>query len=173
MSDKEILEYSQKTKAEAISILAQTNLINILKEFGEVKIYGSFKYDLMWGPDIDIMVICTDSTRETSLKALNRLIKEKISQKYDYGDFVTFKTEGRPESYILTLKLPYNDRKWEIEIWFFDNIPATQEDIDKLISSKLNEENRLEILRIKEDREINGLTKHSLNSFDIYKRVLV
>jgi hypothetical protein len=171
MEDKDILEHSKKTKSDATSLLNQTKLVSILKGFGEVVIGGSYKYDLMWGADIDITVICPD-TRKSSIEALNKVIESKLAQKYEYGDFVTFKRDKRPESYILNLIIPFNDRKWEIEIWFFNEIPSTQKEIDDLMSSKLNEENRLTILKMKEERERVGITKHSLSSVEIYKKVL-
>ena len=172
MRNKDILEFSKKTKADAVSLLDQTNLIDILKKYGEVTISGSFKYDLMWGADLDIIVICKD-TRKSSMEALNQVIEAKLAQKYEYGDFVTFKRDKRPQSYILNLILAFNNRKWEVEIWFFDKIPADQNEINSLMKSKLNEKNKLAILKMKEKREKIGLTKHSLSSVDIYKKILV
>jgi len=171
MNDKDILEFSKKTKADAVALLDHTNLVDILNKYGEVVINGSFEYDIMWGADIDIVVICKD-IRKSSLRALNGVIEAKLAQKYEYGDFVTFKREKRPESYILNLILPFNDRKWEIEIWFFDKIPDSQKEVDFLIETKLNEKNKLEILKMKEQREKSGLNKHSLSSIDIYKKIL-
>lgn len=172
MKNKDILEFSKRTKADAVALLAQTNLIDILKKYGEVIILGSYEYDLMWGADIDIMVISRD-TRKSSLEALNQVVEAKLAQKYEYGDFVTFKREKRPESYILNLILPFNDRKWEVEIWFFNKIPDNQKEINDLMKTKLNEKNKLAILKIKEKRERTGLTKYSLSSVDIYKKVLL
>lgn len=172
MKNKDILEFSKRTKADAVAWLDQTHIIDILKKYGDVIIDGSFKYDLMWGPDIDIMVICKD-TRKSSLEALNQVIDAKLAQKYEYGDFVTFKRENRPESYILNLILPFNGRKWEAEIWFFNKIPDSQKEINDLIKAKLNEKNKMKILKMKERRERVGLSKHSLSSIEIYKKVLV
>lgn len=173
MRDEDILEFSKNTKADAIALLDHTNIINILKKYGDVTIEGSFKYDLMWGTDIDIRVLCKDN-RKSSLEALNQVIEAKLAQKYEYGDFVTFKREKRPEAYILNLIRPFNERKWEIEIWFFTRIPEDQKDneINSVMKSKLNEENRLKILKMKEERERTGLTKYSLRSVEIYNKVL-
>lgn len=41
------------------------------------------------------------------------------------------------------------------------------------MKSKLNEENKLIILKMKEKRERTGLTKHLFSSADIYKKVLL
>lgn len=171
MNNKDILEFSKKTKSDAVTLLNQTDLINILSKFGKVIIGGSFKYNIMWEADIDITVIC-QNTRKSSLETLNKVIEDKLAQKYEYGDFVTFKRDKRPESYILNLILPFNNRKWEIEIWFFNELPDGQKEIDNLME-KLSEKTKLTILKMKEKRERTGLTKHSLSSFDIYKKVLV
>ncbi|MDP4009984.1 MAG: hypothetical protein Q8P53_03285 [Candidatus Shapirobacteria bacterium] len=172
MKDRDILEFSKKTKDDATFLLKNTDLISILKKYGEVIVGGSFKYDIMWGADIDITVVC-QNTRKSSLEALNKVIEAKLAQKYEYGDFVTFKREKRPESYILNLILPFNDRKWEIEIWFFNKESNDQKEVDNLMKAKLNEKNKLKILKMKEKRERSGLSKHSLGSFDIYKKILV
>ena len=172
MNNKGILEFSKKTKDDATSLLKNTDLINILKKYGEVIVGGSFKYDLMWGADIDITVVC-QNTRKSSLEALNKVIESKLAQKYEYGDFVTFKREKRPESYILNLILPFNARRWEVEIWFFNKESNDQKEVDDLMKAKLNEKNKLAILKMKEKRERSDLNKHSLSSFDIYKKVLV
>ncbi len=172
MKYKDILEFSKRTKADAAALLKRTNLITILERYGKVIVSGSYEYDLMWGPDIDITVICKD-TRKSSLDALNQVVAAQLAQKYKYSDFVTFKMEKRPESYILNLILPFHDREWEIEIWFFNTIPNTQKELSDLIKAKLTEQNKMKILNMKEKRERIGLTKQSLSSADIYKSILV
>lgn len=164
--------YSTKIKSIANEILNKTDLINLLSKFGQVIVGGSYKYDLMWGPDIDLVVKCEDP-RRASKEALSQLIELKLFQKYEYGDFVSFKRENRPESYIMNLILPYAGQKWEIETWFFKEVPETQLKTDELINTRLNEENKIIILEMKKKRDENGNTKHQLSSPTIYQRVLV
>lgn len=172
MKNNDILDFSKRTKTDAVALLDQTNIIDILKKYGEVIIGGSFKYDLMWGADIDIVVISQD-TRKSSIDALNCVIEAKLAQKYEYGDFVTFKREKRPESYILNLILPFNGRTWEMEIWFFKEMPESQKEMNDLMKAKLNEKNKLTILNMKEKRDRSGLSKHSLSSVEIYIKVFL
>jgi hypothetical protein len=169
---KNIKLYSEKIKSVASEILSKTNLISILGEFGEVVVGGSYKYNLMWGPDIDI-VVKSNNPRESSKKALQKLIELKLFQKYQYGDFAKFKLKNRPESYIVNLRLPYAGQKWEIETWFFRKIPENQLEIDKLIETKLNKENKITILKMKKKRDESGSTKHQISSTEIYKKVLI
>ena len=169
MNDLEI--YSNHAKQTAQKILDTTKVIQILEKYGEVKIGGSFKYDLMWGPDIDICVICDDN-RRSSTSALKELVDLKIAQKYEYGDFVTFPRDKRPMSYILNFILPFDGQKWETEIWFFNEYPEKQLEIDKLITGKLTNETKKIILEMKEQRDQSGNNKHQISSTDIYRQVL-
>lgn len=169
MTDTE--KYSKQIQDTASQILKDTNLISILSEFGEVILDGSYKYGLMWGCDIDIIVKC-DNPRESSVGALQKLIDLRLFQKYEYGDFVKFKREHRPESYIVNLRLPYAEQKWEIEVWFFTEIPTGHMEVTNLVETKLNDENKKIILEMKRMRDEVGDTKFDISSTTIYKRVL-
>lgn len=164
-------EYSKKIKQDADELLQTTGLINSLKEFGEVVIGGSYKYDLMWDPDIDMVVIC-DDPRTKSVEALHKMVDLRLFQKYEYGDFAKFKRQDRPESYIVNLILPFCGQKWEIEVWFMEEYPPEQIGMDELMKYKLNDKNRKTILQMKKSRAESGYSKHDSGSIDIYRRVL-
>lgn len=164
-------KYSEKVKTDADDLLGMTGLLGHLNEFGEVFICGGCKYDLMWDPDIDIVVVC-DDPRERSVEALKKLVELRLFQKYEYGDFVKHRRENRLESYIVNLILPFRDQKWEIEVWFFDEYPTRQKEMDELVGTKLNDKNRKTILGMKNARRESGLDKHVISSTDIYKKVL-
>ncbi|HRZ30436.1 MAG TPA: hypothetical protein P5274_02095, partial [Candidatus Paceibacterota bacterium] len=161
----------KQVKTNADKILSGTNLVDILSGFGQVKMRGAYDLDLMYGPDIDIVVL-NDNPRESSVKALQKLIDLRLFQKYEYGDFEKFKRAKRPESFIIVLKVEHENVKWEIEIWFLKDIDKEEiEFIDKL-KKILTPEVRLEILRQKDEREKGGLDKHKLSSFEIYQTFL-
>lgn len=169
--EKDLITYSKQVKANADKILSGTNLFDILSDFGQVKMRGAYDLDLMYGPDIDIVVL-NDNPRESSVKALQKLIDLRLFQKYEYGDFEKFKRAKRPESFIIVLKVGHENVKWEIEIWFLKEIDKEEiEFIDKL-KKILTPEVRLEILRQKDEREKGGLDKHKLSSFEIYQTFL-
>lgn len=165
-------EYSKQIRQDAVELLKVTDLVNNLSEFGEVIIGGSIIYDLMWGPDIDLMILC-DDPRSNSIKALQKMIGLRQFQKYEYGDFVKFKRENRPESYIMNLILPFNGQKWEIEVWFMTEYPNNQKEMNELIKTKLNSTNRKAILTMKKNRQQSGSDKYKISSVDIYRQVLI
>jgi hypothetical protein len=66
----------------------------------------------------------------------------------------------------------YKGRRWEIEIWFKKSISEHDIHFEKLIS-KATEEQRRTILELKHQRDVKSITKHKLDSFTIYKGVLL
>jgi len=71
----------------------------------------------------------------------------------------------------VNLRVEYEDTKREIEIWFLENIDIYKEQLDTY-KSKINEENRLQILNAKQERNTLGQTKHNRSSIKIYDEIL-
>ncbi len=64
-----IINKSKHTKQIADKILESTDLVTILSKFGDTEIIGSYKYNVMYGPGLDI-VVKTNSPRSASFKTL-------------------------------------------------------------------------------------------------------
>ncbi len=159
--------FSNKTHKEADAILESTKIINSLSKLGNVRIGGSYYTNLMYSPDIDISV-ATNKPRESAIKFLNQIIKEKSFQKYQYGNFENFPRENRPKDHIIILILPFNNRLWEIEVWFLKKHSENQIKLEEKLK-KLPYDKKEKIIELKANREKSGINKHSLSSFDIYK----
>lgn len=170
MKLNEIVTKSKNTKQSADEILSATNLLSILSKFGNAEIIGSYKYDLMYGPDLDIIVE-TDNPKISSFNALVKLIQSELFAKYEYGDFAKFPRIDRPHGYIIVLKIDLEGVRWEIEIWFLDKKERPQNDLDLLLMN-LTENQKNEILKLKHEREKCGIDKNNLSSMEIYKKVL-
>jgi len=169
MSDEEILFRSSEIRREASEILEIYKVTEVLKEF-QSEIIGSYKIDLMYDRDIDIVVKSDDIERD-SYESLLKFIKLKKFMKVQYGNFVNFPRKNRPKGYIINLFLDYNGCNWEVEIWFLKEIDLSVKENDK-INSKLSVENRLTILKEKQKREEFNISKNELSSYKIYKKVL-
>lgn len=167
---EEIKKYSKKIKVQADLLLSQTEIIKTLSEFGKPEVIGSYKLDLMYDPDLDI-IVKTQTPRESSLKAIKELLEKRDFQKYEYGDFVKFKREKRPEGFIICLRKEIDGVKWEIETWFLDSIEKESK-IMSFLDLNIQEHHRDKILKMKHDRAENGLSKHNLNSVEIYEKVI-
>ena len=158
---------SNKTHEEADAILASTKIIDLLSKLGDVRIGGSYYTNLMYGPDIDISV-ATSNARESAVKFLNQVIKEGAFQKYQYGDFESFPRENRPKDHIVVLIIPFNNRRWEIEVWFTKNHYDDQVKLEEKLK-QLPHSTKEAIIERKARREQSGVDKHSLSSFEIYQ----
>lgn len=167
---EDILAISKKTRDTAKRLISEKNVLEILSKFGEPKIIGSYEMDLMLDEDIDI-VVKTDNPKKSAIEALNKFIELETVQKYEFGDFVTYPRKNRPNSYIVNLRLEYENAKWEFEIWFFKEIESQLEQLNE-IKSKINEKNRLRILEMKYERRFSGQSKHEKSSMEIYNEVL-
>jgi hypothetical protein len=161
------IKFSSKTHQEATIILDQTKIIDLLSQLGDARIGGSYYTDLMYGPDIDITV-ATNSPRKSAIKFLSQIINKRSFQKYQYGDCENFPIKKRPKGHIVVLILPFNDRRWEIEIWFAKKHFKDQIKLEEKLK-QLSPGTKAKIVRLKAKREKLGLNKHSQSSFDIYK----
>jgi hypothetical protein len=170
MNNDEIEDLSNKVRTQATALLKRTNLEKTLSDFGDVFIHGSYPLNIMYSPDIDI-VVKTSDPQTASLSALDRLLKLRQFQKYEYGDFVTFPIANRPQGFIIVLKTTIERVKWELEIWF---LRSNEEQMSSYnwVKERLTEAKRLEILKAKHERQISGKSKHLLSSYDLYKQIL-
>ncbi|HMB17402.1 MAG TPA: hypothetical protein VKO61_00615 [Candidatus Paceibacterota bacterium] len=77
------LEHSQKVKSDAEVLLDEADIIDVYSEFGRVYVIGSFAADLMWDPDIDLVVI-TKNLEESSKKALEKIVINCYAEFYGW-----------------------------------------------------------------------------------------
>lgn len=166
----DVVAFSRKTKQEADTLLKYGAVLDVLSKYGEVVISGSYKYDLMWGPNIDLVVL-SDKPEVASLQAFNDFAKQRNFRKYQLGDFIKFPMEGRPQGFIVVLIHEFEGRKWEIEIWFKESLSDDEKHFEKLLSTASSEQ-RKSILELKKQREDGGLSKHKIDSATIYKGVI-
>lgn len=170
MNTQDLINHSKNTQAQAKEILESTKLLDILNKYGDVHMIGSFPLNIMYGPDIDILVE-TKNIKKSSLEALQEIAEKSVFRKIEYGDFVNFPKTNRPSGYILVLKTEIGKVEWEIEVWFLDNA-SSQLEYQKQLGSKLTEQKRIEILQAKHKRGSSKISKESLSSFEIYKKIL-
>lgn len=172
MNDSELLKFSESQKEIANKIIADSALVPLLSKYGRCSIIGSLSLDLMYGPDID-MVVETDDPRIASVSAIKELIENRQFQKYQYGDFVKFPRKDRPSGFIVVLISEVEGVKWETEVWFMEKYPQDKIERDLRFKESLTPESRLPILRLKQTREKHGDDNNKVSSTNIYQAVLV
>lgn len=166
-----LLFSSKQMRLNADKILSETHLLETLSTLGIVKPIGGYAFHLMHDPDIDIIVRC-DRRRESAIKALDLFVRSAIFSRYELGDFVQFPQSNRPNGYILVLQYPFENKIWEIEIWFIGMDEYQKNDLEERLNSITTDQRRT-ILQLKQDRASKEIDKKKLSSIDIYEGVLV
>ncbi len=156
-------------KDAATSLLKSTDILNILARFGKVHVVGSYAFDLMTEPDIDLIVV-TDDPKKSSEEALAHVSHLHLFQKLEYGDFQKFPREKRPPFFIFNMRTPWEGKSFEIETWFLPDAADQLAFVEKM--KKISPEERQKILELKLKRKQSGIDKAKLSSFDIYQEVL-
>ena len=169
MVSDDVVIYSEEIKREAEEILKNTELIDMLAVFGIPHVVGSYAMDLMYHPDIDI-VVETDDSRTASMGALKALVEKGEFEKIEYGNFVKFPRANRPEGYILVLKTTRGEVRWEIEVWFLPDATKEENDVSR-IRALLTPESKRIILEFKQQVQEKNISKHKVSSSDIYHAV--
>ena len=166
-----LTHFSQQTKQEADALLLYGNVTEVLSKYGKVVVTGSYKYDLMYDPDIDLVVLC-DNPEKNSYQAFLDFINDRKFQKYQLGDFKKFPHKNRPHDIIVVLIHEYKGRRWEIEVWFKESLSDDQANLEKLILQASDEQKRI-VLELKKQRDTAHISKNQLSSTTIYTGVFL
>lgn len=159
----------QVLQESAKRLLASTGVLDTLSRFGTVRCIGSFAFELMTEPDIDLIVV-TDDPERSSEEALVAVARLHLFQKIEYGDFEKFPREHRPPFYILAMRTSWEGEMFEIETWFMPDAGKEIAFAERM--RNLSEKERREILELKLRRKRDGVGKKQLSSFQIYQQVL-
>jgi len=164
------LSFSKQTKREADELLKKSGVVKVLSRYGKVVMTGSYKYDLMYGPDIDLVVL-TDNPSKAAQDVLMDFVNARNFQKYQFGDFEKHPLDKHPRGYIVVLVHEYRGQRWEIEIWFHRKFLKADIELEDLLSEVSSKQKKI-ILKLKHQREISKTSKHKLDSVTLYKGVL-
>ena len=172
-----LLKKQKELHSEGSQLLAQEDLMGILNTYGKVEVGGSYVYELLSHRDLDLGIISETLTKDTfgemvgGLASLSAVIKIKTS------DRVNFRTpnEDRPQGYWIGVSYILGGETWNIDIWYQKSewqVDETAKWIERL--SKLSEEQRMTILKLKEELRSQGRygVGKDYQSVDIYKAVL-
>lgn len=127
----DILAESRRRLDYARVLIEEKSVMEILSKFGNPLLVGSIAMETVWARDIDI-VVEADDIRGASLEALEEFIGSKRFSKYQYGDFVDYPRENRPEGYIINLfHRGIDGQLWEFEIWFLEDISYYKKQLEE------------------------------------------
>ena len=170
MSESEILHN------QAENLLKESKLIEKLSIFGKVKISGSFSYNLMTQPDIDIYV-ANINVKETFKDILMSIVDDEI---FKFGVFQNLLKKTKPNlpyGFYIGLNKKFDDVKFNVDVWVVNDLDEIYNKYPKkevalinyLESENVTKQEREVILRLKKYKQDMNLP---LKSFQIYDAVI-
>jgi hypothetical protein len=159
------------------TIILNEVLLPILNKYGKVIIGGSYTYNLLSHPDLDIDIVSENITKETFVALSAELLQLQHTSEFQSADRVNFlhKHPGkRPVGYWISPAINFEDSIWKIDIWL-QKLESYTGDTNKYAQEllSLNDEKRVAILSLKEEllgKKIYGVGKEFL-SVDVYEGV--
>lgn len=168
-------EYSQLIRQEADRLLSHTKLLDLLAQFGDVDLGGSYAYDLMVDRDLDFGVSVKEITPDFRAKVVSIFAKQPWSYSVNMTDRVNFEPLSNlsaPRGLFIGLTVPFPVERWNIDIWFIVSDTLPKDTLAELIK-KATDEQKQTILEIKYELMNSGKKQKGVTSAEIYKAVLL
>ena len=172
-----LLQKQQALHTEATQLLEQT-LLPLLSKYGTMTVGGSYVYQLLNHPDIDIDVVNDQASKELFAQLCAELIALPYTSKFKSGDRVNFPHAHpgtRPTGYWISPEITIGSNVWKLDIWLQKSewhTGDTNRYADELLH--LNDEARLTVLSLKDEligKNLYGVGKEFI-SVDVYEGVL-
>ncbi len=174
---------SIKLKSLASRLLTETKLVEFLQSLGKVEITGSFKYDLMVKPDIDIHIY-NPQELETSLKLIQQIIKEEKFKNFTFQNFLHKTKPHLPFGIYISLIYKIEQIPFNIDLWiikskeYYENLYRDDFELIKKLENKEFDPIQKELmlstkkyilennLNIKSMQIYNAILNYNLKSID-------
>lgn len=174
--DNEPVAIANELKHEADYLLNEKGIGKLLKKYGDILYMGSYAFDLMAWPDIDLRLIPHNKEGvENQLLELAKdflLYDEVISLKMERGLHLINKRF--PKGHYLQIKIQFGKWRlpWKFDIWVISNDLDKDKEYIKTIKSKLNPDLRKFILNIKHRIMTKQGRTPSASGYHLYQAVL-
>ena len=152
-----LLEESKRIKVQADRILKESGIIEILKDYGEIKIGGSYHLDVMLRPDLDFFVVREKHDYEKLINIVSKLIASKYFYEVNTVNQLDLKTsewQVNLKGFYLAVKCEIDGVIWKIDIWLispeYDKTTELTEHFMKLLQQEIDDLKRIAILEIKD-----------------------
>jgi hypothetical protein len=160
-------------------MLQQTQIRNLLAKYGNVSaIGGSYLYDLMIYPDLDLSIIAPLVDNDLASRLVTVLIKNEFVRSVNCVDTYHFghaTKSGRPDGYWLGIEIPFENERWGIDCWV-QQPDWVKKDLnnDKYAHSlsELNQKEKDSVLQLKYQLIYRGLYGSQYYSNQIYDAVI-
>lgn len=117
----DLWDEQSRLKKQASRLIKETSIFDVFSKYGELSsIGGSFEYNLMVYPDLDIGVVAPTVTKNDFASLVGELAANEYVRKIGTADTVNFEPVHpgrRPKGYWIGLEVPFEEDKWGIDCW--------------------------------------------------------
>jgi hypothetical protein len=111
---------AERWKQEADALLAESALLDTLGRFGHVELSGSYAYDLMMSPDIDLHLVASECTHGRAAALAHELMEEGWWMRVTLEDRVRWPYPGLPNGYYIGTRAEFREQTWKVDTWMLD-----------------------------------------------------
>src|SRR5262245_42282340 len=175
-SDEDLLARQSALQDEAREVLAELDLAALVADVGPLLVTGSFVSGLMCWRELDVMVLVgRDFSPQDVMGLLARIVRRAGVTGLEYRDERGARCvtgQFRDERYHVTLTVEHAGR-WQIDLtlWLHDlhrNVTCWHEELRERITA----DQRIAVLRIKDDWHRRPGYPHHVGGLDIYTAVI-
>lgn len=171
-----LISTAEKLQKEAVRILKEIGLMEILAKFSSPKIVGSVASGLLVTKDIDIHAYIQNYDIKKVVNLLPKLATLPTIQKIQFNNYRELRRDylknriDFPHAYYVGLRTIQPSGEWKIDIWF-----AKKEDIEEFDDPRLGsltDEQKGTILSLKQKWSAQSGYKDGVTGLDFYRAVL-
>lgn len=172
--DEQLLHNQQVLQNEAHRLVAELNLVEVLRAAGAVRLTGSSVLGLMVWRDIDLQISSPGLQIAQAFTLLNPLLTHpRVKQVRYLHQSEHFKEQGLDERYFFMISYqPEGQAEWKLDISFWLGQGVHPEPVQEAMEQQLTPATRLTILRIKQVWYQLPAYRSTVYSTDIYDAVL-
>lgn len=166
-----------RLRSQADKMIAETQIMDVFAKHGQLStIGGSYQYELMMYPDLDIGLTAEVVTKQDFANLLADLAAHPAVRGLQTADTINFNLSKRPmpKGYWIGVDIPYGDDRWGIDCWLQQPNWGTEQKDGNYANRLMNldQQGKDVILAIKYHLILNGTYgKHYLSN-DVYDAVL-
>ena len=113
----DLTQLSDELHRDAEALLEASGLMGRLELCGEVILTGSYRYELMTVPDLDLCLVSPRVGLELAAEIVHDLIAKGFWRGVSCDDFVQFPRDDLPSGVYLGLKRAFRGRFWKVDVW--------------------------------------------------------
>jgi hypothetical protein len=169
-----VLARADALRRAADELLRETGVVDVFGRLGTVHPVGSYRLNVMYRPDIDLIVTADYLRRDNAISVTKRLLDLGHFQTVGFADWVSHENPDAAKSYYWELRAIREDAWWKLDVWYTS--PADDRSIEpterfaRLLQG--NPAAREVILRIKAHFFDGTKYRDGVTGFAIYDAVL-